>query len=75
MRRIHPFIYSCAFVAFVALLSASSAFASHYRGGTISWVPTVTPGQVEFRIKWAQRYTSGIDTSFPINFIFFCSNI
>lgn len=68
MRRIHPFIYSCAFVAFVALLSASSAFASHYRGGTISWVPTGTPGQVEFRIKWAQRYTSGVDTSFPINF-------
>ena len=68
MPRIRRFIYSCVLVAFVALLSASSAFATHYRGGTISWVPTGTPGQVEFRIKWAQRYSAGVVTNLGISF-------
>ena len=68
MRSVHRFIYSCVLVTFVALLSASSAFATHYRGGTISWVPTGTPGQVEFRIKWAQRYSAGVVTSLGIGF-------
>ncbi|HXD21485.1 MAG TPA: MBG domain-containing protein [Vicinamibacterales bacterium] len=68
MRRLRQFIYSSVFVTFVVMLSASPAFASHYRGGTISWVPTGAPGQVEFRIKWAQRYSAGVVTTLPLEF-------
>jgi hypothetical protein len=35
--------------------ATTEAQASHFRGGTISWVPTGTTGEVEFRIKWFER--------------------
>ncbi len=38
-------------------MSAQDARASHFRGVTITWAPTATPGEVEFRFLYSERQT------------------
>ncbi len=65
-------------ICLVFLLTASSAFATHLRGTTVSWSPTGVAGQVQFTIQYSQRQSFGgcsvagcpVNSTLPVGFSF-----
>jgi hypothetical protein len=51
-------VWTAALAVLFLFGAAQPALASHFRYGTLSWSPTATPGQVEFRFRAAFRRDS-----------------